>query len=66
MVNLFARENETEAQRLQRALDAAQCTIQRQAAEVVNLHAQVAELQSAVHYWRERALRCAELEPEGT
>lgn len=66
MVDLFARENETEAQRLQRALGAAERTIQRQAAEGISLHAQVTELQADVRYWRERALRCTELEPEGT
>lgn len=66
MVNLFARENETEAQRLQRALEAAQHTIHRQAAEGIGLHAQVTELQAEVRYWRDRALHCAGLEPEGT
>jgi hypothetical protein len=40
--------------------------IHRQAVEGINLHAQVATLQAEVHYWRERALHCAELEPEGT
>lgn len=66
MVNLFARENETEVQRMQRMLDAAERTIQRQAAEGIDLHAQVTALQAEVRYWRERALHCAELETEGT
>lgn len=66
MASLFTRENETEAQRLQRALDAAERTIQRQAAECIDLHAQAATLQDEVRYWRNRALHCAEIEPEGT
>lgn len=66
MASLFARENETEAQRLQRMLDAAERTIQRQASEGISLHAQVATLQDEVRYWRERALHCVEIEPEGT
>ena len=66
MIDLFARENETDMQRTQRMLDAAERTIQRQAAEGIDLHAQVAALQAQVRYWRERALHCAEIEPEGT
>ena len=44
----------------------AERTIQRQAAECIDLHAQIATLQDEVRYWRERALHCAEIEPEGT
>jgi hypothetical protein len=41
-------------------------TIHRQSAEGISLHAQVTELQAEVRYWRDRALHCAGLEPEGT
>ena len=51
---------------LRKVAEESERTIQRQAAEGIDLHAQNATLTDSVRYWRNRALHCTEIEAEGT
>ena len=72
-LNSLVQYWKSESDNLRNAFDAmrkvaeeSERTIQRQASECIDLHAQNAVLTESVQYWRNRALHCTEIEAEGT